>query len=68
MVGFNPDAARAFKIQVEKRILMSMFLSGGIAGIASSEICGLQLRLKSGFSTGFSYMGLVAALLGNLDF
>jgi simple sugar transport system permease protein len=66
-VGANPRAARYGGISVMRNIVLAMFLSGGLAGIAGAgEICGLHFRLLDGISTGYGYTGIVVALLGKL--
>jgi len=66
-VGANPRAARYGGINVTRNIVLAMFLSGGLAGIAGAgEICGLHFRLLDGISTGYGYTGIVVALLGKL--
>lgn len=69
IIASNPKAAHAFGINVDRRVLQTMLLGGGIAGLVGmNEICGIQLRLKSGFSLNFGYTGVIVALLANLDF
>ena len=66
-VGANPEAARYGGINVVRSVILAMFLSGGLAGLAgASEICGLHYRLLDGISTGYGYTGIVVALLGKL--
>lgn len=67
-VGINPVAARYGGINVLNSIVLAMFLSGGLAGLAGAgEICGLHYRLLDGISTGYGYTGIVVALLGKLN-
>ncbi|MFB0546488.1 MAG: ABC transporter permease, partial [Anaerolineae bacterium] len=66
-VGANPRAARYGGISVMRSMMLAMFLSGGLVGIAGAgEICGLHCRLLDGISTGYGYTGIVVALLGKL--
>lgn len=66
IVGKNPKAANYSGINVPKHLLLSMLVSGGLAGIAGSmEILGVQYRLLQDFSSGYGFDGIAAALLGN---
>jgi simple sugar transport system permease protein len=67
IVGLNPVAANYGGISVTKIIMLSMFISGGLAGIAGAiEICGVHGRLLDGIVAGYGYIGIVVALLGEL--
>lgn len=64
-VGFNPDAASYAGMNVVGVIVLAMLISGGLAGIAgTSEILGVQRRLRDGFSSGIGYTAIAIALLG----
>jgi len=64
-VGVNPEAARFSGISVEKNILIAMFISGGLAGLAGvGEVSGLTQRLFDNFSSGYGYQAVAVALLG----
>ena len=66
-VGANKEAAFYGGINVTKTILITAFISGGIAGLAGmGEVCGLYHRLMEGISAGYGYTGIVVALLGRL--
>lgn len=66
-VGLNPTAARYAGINVSKNILLSMFISGGVAGLAGAiELCGVTYRLYERFSPGYGYTAIAVALLGKL--
>lgn len=67
VVGSNPEAARYGGISVERNILISMLLSGGLAGLAGmSEISGIYHRLMQGISAGYGFTAIPVALLGKL--
>ncbi|MEM3653194.1 MAG: ABC transporter permease [Candidatus Bathyarchaeia archaeon] len=67
IVGLNPVAANYGGISVTKITILSMFISGGLAGIAGAiEICGVHGRLLDGIVAGYGYIGIVVALLGEL--
>ncbi|NMC78384.1 MAG: ABC transporter permease [Chloroflexi bacterium] len=64
-VGYSPEAARYAGMKVIPLIVMVMFISGGLAGIAgASEIMGVQRRLRGEFSPGWGYTSIAIALLG----
>lgn len=66
-VGLNPVAARFAGIPVERTLLWTALLSGGIAGIAGvSEVAGLRGNLTLDLSPGFGYGGIVVAMLAGL--
>jgi simple sugar transport system permease protein len=65
VVGSNQDAAKYAGMNPKKSILLAMFFSGGLAGLAGmSEILGVQLRLMEKFSQGLGFDGIAIALLG----
>ncbi len=66
-VGFSPDASHYAGIEVRSTMILSMVLSGGLAGIAGmSEISGIHHRLMDNISSGYGFTGIVVALLGRL--
>lgn len=66
-VGHNATAARFAGIPVERTLLMTAVLSGGLAGIAGvSEVAGLKGNLTLDLSPGFGYGGIVVAMLAGL--
>ncbi|MGC9021261.1 MAG: ABC transporter permease [Candidatus Methanodesulfokora sp.] len=68
VVGDNPMAARFAGINISRVILISMMISGGLAGIAGvGEIAGIQHRLRPGFSVGYGYTAIIIAWLGGLN-
>ena len=67
-VGLNPVAARFAGIGVERTLLWTALLSGGIAGVAGvSEVAGLKGNLTLDLSPGFGYGGIVVAMLARLN-
>lgn len=72
-VGQNERAARYAGIHVKRQMILSMFLAGGLAGLAGVvQVLGLQYRLQTdGSPTGFTgnagFNGIVAALFGGLN-
>lgn len=71
-VGLNPEAARYAGINVPRHIVLSMALSGAMAGLAGAvQIFGVNFRMfTDGSATGFTgsagFHGIVAALFGQL--
>lgn len=63
--GLNPDAAKYAGINVAKTIVITMGLSGGLAGLAGAiEVTALNHRHELGFSTGYGFDAIAIALLG----
>jgi simple sugar transport system permease protein len=64
-VGLNPDAAKYAGINVKRTIIITMMLSGMLAGLAGSiEVTGLNYRHELGFSIGYGLDAIAIALLG----
>jgi len=67
VIGENPKAADFAGIEYLKNVVMVMFISGAIAGMAGmTEIAGLQGRLQHGFSSGYGYTAIIVAWLARL--
>ncbi len=63
--GLNPDAAKYAGIDVAKTIVITMGLSGALAGLAGAmEVAALIHRHELGFSTGLWFYAIAIALLG----
>jgi general nucleoside transport system permease protein len=64
-VGLNPDAAKYAGMNVKRIIILTMMLSGMLAGLAGSiEVTGLNYRHELGFSIGYGFDAIAIALLG----
>jgi simple sugar transport system permease protein len=64
-VGLNPDAAKYAGINVKRTIILTMALSGMLAGLAGTvEVTGLNYRHELGFSIGYGFDAIAIALLG----
>ena len=64
-LGTNPLFTRWSGMHVGKIILVVMFISGFIGGLAGSgQVGGVHYRYISGFSPGLGFTGIVVALLG----
>ncbi|MCE7985572.1 MAG: ABC transporter permease [Caldilinea sp. CFX5] len=67
-VGLGAEAARFAGINVERTMLTSALVSGGIAGLAGvNEIAGIHFHLIDAISPGFGYTGILIATLGSLS-
>ncbi|QDL92412.1 ABC transporter permease [Paroceanicella profunda] len=67
-VGHNAQAARFAGIRVERVLLKTALLSGGLAGLAGySEVAGLKGNLTLDLSPGYGYTGIVVAMLALLN-
>lgn len=66
-VGEGPDAARYAGINVERYLVVAMFLAGAFAGLAGAvEVTGVHRRALEEISAGYGFSGIVAALFGRL--
>lgn len=64
-VGANPNAARYGGIKITRIIVLTMALSGALAGLAGvNEVLGLNHFLAGGFSSGYGFDAIALALLG----
>ncbi len=65
-VGANPSAARYAGIGVASTIVLTMSLSGALAGLAGTvEVIGLNYYHTPGFSVGYGFDSIAVALLGH---
>jgi general nucleoside transport system permease protein len=62
--GTNPQAAKYAGMNVQRTIILSMFMSGMLAGLAGAiEVTGLNYRHELGFSTGYGFDAIAISLL-----
>jgi len=67
-VGNNAEAARFAGIPVNRVLMKTALLSGGLAALAGfSEVAGLKGNLTLDLSPGFGYTGIVVAMLAMLN-
>ena len=67
-VGSNPDAARYAGINFKRIIVLTMAISGALAGFAGAiEVVGLNYRHELGFSIGYGFDAIAIALLGKTN-
>ena len=67
VIGENPKAARYAGMSYMKNVLLVMFISGAIAGLAGmTEVTGLHGRLQASFSAKYGYTAIIVAWLSHL--
>ena len=67
-VGHNPEAARFAGMPVNRILMKTALLSGGLAALAGfSEVAGLKGNLTLDLSPGYGYTGIVVAMLALLN-
>lgn len=68
VIGENPKAARYSGINYMKNVILVMFISGAIAGLAGmTEVTGLHGRLQASFKAGYGYTAIIVAWLAHLN-
>ena len=66
MVGLNARAAKYAGINVPLHLVLALFISGMLAGLAGAvQMLGVQHRLYDSFSSGYGFTAIVVALLAN---
>ncbi|OGO30301.1 MAG: hypothetical protein A2136_02540 [Chloroflexi bacterium RBG_16_54_11] len=66
--GSNPRAAKFKGININKIFIVTMLISGGLAGLAGTgELFGVQYRLRPDLSPGYGYTGIIVAMLAGLN-
>jgi len=64
-VGFAPEAAHYAGILPRRQIMVSMLISGALAGmVAVNELAGVQGRLLLDFVAGAGFTGIAVSLIG----
>ncbi len=67
-VGLNQIASNCNGVNVKKYMIMSMFISGAIGGLAGTiELLGTQFKIQSGFCEDYGFTGIAIALIGQLN-
>jgi simple sugar transport system permease protein len=65
-VGLNARAAKYAGINVPFHLVLALFISGMLAGLAGAvQMLGVQHRLYDSFSSGYGFTAIVVALLAN---
>ncbi len=63
-VGANPKAARYAGMSITRNFVLSMFLSGALAGLSgATQTLGVEHNMKSLFSSGYGFDSIAVALL-----
>jgi simple sugar transport system permease protein len=66
MVGANPRSARYAGVRNKWITVLTMMLSGALAGLAgANQVLGVDHRMVRAFSTGYGFDSIALALLGN---
>ncbi|ACR80517.1 MULTISPECIES: ABC transporter permease [Kosmotoga] len=64
ITGKDPEFARYLGIKIGSIYIISMFLSGGLAGIGGIvDVLGIQGRVIRGFSAGYGWNGIAVSLI-----
>ena len=67
-LGDNPVASKYKGIATSKTIMLTMAISGAIAGLGGGiEVLGIHHRLRLDISIGYGFLGILVALLGRLN-
>lgn len=67
-VGINPHFSEYVGIDAKKNMLLGMFMSGAIGGIAGAiEVMGIHGYFLDNFSAGLAFDGMLAALIARND-
>lgn len=67
-IGVNPVAGKYKGINVSRTILITMLLSGALAGLGGgTEISGIHHRLRLDISAGYGFTGILVAMMGQLN-
>ncbi len=68
VIGDNPEAARYAGMNLSRTIILTMVVSGGLAGLAGmSELAGAVHRLQENFSPGYGFTAIIVAWLARLN-
>lgn len=68
LVGENPRAARAARIDAGRQQMLAMAMSGGLCGLAGGiQFVGISGAIDGGFPQNWGFLAIPVALLGGLD-
>ena len=67
-IGLGKEAAKFAGVNINRTILITALVSGGIAGLAGSgEIAGIHFHLVEAISENIGYNGIIVAMLAGLN-
>ncbi len=68
MIGQNPKAARCLGVRIERNIILTLLISGALAGLAgATEVAGISHRLQKGIDMGYGYTAIIIAWMAQLN-
>lgn len=68
MIGKNSEAARCQGVSIKKNIILAMFLSGAIAGLAGGiDAAAVTHSLTKGVDSGYGFTGIIVAWMAGLN-
>ncbi len=68
LIGDNPRAAKYAGINLLRNTVLTMMVSGGLAGLAGmSEVTGVVHRLQGAISANYGFTGIIIAWLAKLN-
>ena len=68
VIGSNPAAARYAGMDIARNVLIAMFISGAVCGLAGMvEVSGIVGKLQHGISPGYGYTAIIIAWLARLN-
>lgn len=68
VIGSNPVAARYAGMNIPRNVLLAMFISGAVCGLAGmAEVSGIVGKLQHGISPGYGYTAIIIAWLARLN-
>jgi simple sugar transport system permease protein len=67
-VGRNLDAARYAGVRIPRIIIVTLLLSGAMAGLAGAiHVSGVIFTLDPGYPSGYGFIAIIVAMLGGLS-
>jgi simple sugar transport system permease protein len=68
MIGKNQHAARCQGVNIKRNIIVTLLISGALAGLAGSvEVAGISHRLQKGIDMGYGYTAIIIAWMAQLN-
>lgn len=68
MIGNNPRAARCLGVNIKRNIIVTLLISGALAGLAGAcEVTGISHRLQKGIDMGYGYTAIIIAWMSQLN-